>query len=49
MILGVTSVSWCTFSSSTYFVAAFGMQNQQILIAYPIFLLYSCFALMTIF
>lgn len=48
-VMAAVSITWCTISSSTLFVSAFNMKNQQILIAYPTFLFYSCFALMTVF
>lgn len=31
------------------FVAALSMREQRLLVAYPVFLFYFCFALMTIF
>nr|CAG8490611.1 13303_t:CDS:2 [Entrophospora candida] len=43
------SIIWSTYSSSTIFVTVLQMKEQHLLIAYPIALLYVCFALMTIF
>jgi len=47
--LGISSIFWCTYSSSSIFVTILGMKNQRILVAYPVGLLYACFALITIF
>lgn len=49
LIFGGATVLWCTASSSSMFVTALSMREQRILVAYPIGLFYSCFALMTIF
>jgi hypothetical protein len=49
MILSVVSIFWCSYSSSLMFVTILGMKEQRILIAYPICLFYTSFALMTIF
>ncbi|KAF0427351.1 Yip1-domain-containing protein [Gigaspora margarita] len=43
------AVGWCTYSSSTMFVTVLQMSEQRILVAYPVGMLYVCFALMTIF
>ncbi len=47
--LGLASILWCTYSSSGIFTAMLNMKNQRILVAYPVGLLYACFALITIF
>lgn len=47
--LGIASILWCTYSSSSIFVTILGMRNQKMLVAYPVGLLYACFALITIF
>lgn len=47
--LGVSSILWCTYASSGIFTTVLGMKNQRILVAYPVGLLYACFALITIF
>lgn len=47
--LGIISIIWCTFSSCTIFVTILSMKDQRMLIAYPIGLFYTCFALLTIF
>ena len=47
--LTIFSVIWCTLSASTIFVTVLGMKEQRILVAYPVGLLYACFALMAVF
>ncbi|KZW01895.1 Yip1-domain-containing protein [Exidia glandulosa HHB12029] len=47
--LAALSVSWCTYAASGIFVAVLRMTEQRFLVAYPISLLYSCFALLSIF
>ena len=42
-------VLWCTGIASKMFVSMLTMRNQFFLVAYPIFLFYAAFALMTIF
>ncbi len=49
LFLSILSILWCTFSATRLFVMGFSMQDQRFLIAYPVFLLYACFALITIF
>lgn len=49
LALGFTSILWCTYASSAIFVTILDMKNQRILVAYPVGLLYACFALITIF
>jgi len=48
-ILTGMAVLWCTASSSKLFVTALEMRDQQVLVAYPCGLLYSVFALITMF
>jgi len=48
-ILTGLAVLWCTASSSKLFVTALEMRDQQLLVAYPCGLLYSVFALITMF
>ncbi|KAJ1974923.1 hypothetical protein H4R35_003386 [Dimargaris xerosporica] len=48
-ILSSMAVLWCTFSASTLFVTTLSMSNQRLLVAYPVGLFYTCFALMTVF
>ena len=49
LILGSASVLWCTITSSNMFVTALSMKDQRVLVAYPVGLFYTCFALMTVF
>ncbi|KAI9294551.1 Yip1-domain-containing protein [Neoconidiobolus thromboides FSU 785] len=42
-------ITWATYAASTIFVTVLHMQNQRLLVAYPIALLYTCFSLITIF
>lgn len=42
-------ILWSALAASRFFEAALQMNSQRYLIAYPIFLLYSCFALVIIF
>lgn len=48
-VLAVLVLAWCTHTSSRFFETALRMQHRRWLLAYPCFLLYTCFALMTIF
>ncbi|KAI0342101.1 Yip1-domain-containing protein [Trametopsis cervina] len=48
-LLSTLSVLWCTWSASTIFVAVLRMSEQRLLVAYPIGLLYGCFALLSVF
>lgn len=47
--LSMAAVFWCTFTSTRFFEQAMAMRRQRHLIAYPVFLLYACFALITVF
>lgn len=48
-ICAIGCVLWCTGVASKMFVSVLSMRNQFFLVAYPIFLFYAAFALMTIF
>lgn len=48
-IASIIAVFWCTFSASGFFVAVLKLHNVRTLIAYPLFMFYSVFALMAIF
>lgn len=48
-LLTLISIIWCTFSASGIFVAVLRMSEQQMLVAYPVGLLYGCFALLSVF
>ncbi|CEP62710.1 transporter YIP1 LALA0_S06e01926g [Lachancea lanzarotensis] len=47
--LALVFVCWCTWSSSGFFTAAMHLHNTRVLIAYPLSIFYSVFALMAIF
>ncbi|KAJ3520353.1 hypothetical protein NM688_g9174 [Phlebia brevispora] len=48
-VLSILSILWCTWSASTIFVAVLRMSDQRLLVAYPVGLLYGCFALLSVF
>ncbi|KAF9268931.1 Yip1 domain family protein [Marasmius fiardii PR-910] len=48
-ILSLLSIIWCTYSASGIFVAVLRMSDQRLLVAYPVSLLYGCFALLSVF
>jgi hypothetical protein len=48
-VLSGLSIAWCTHSASSIFVAVLRMDHQRLLVAYPVGLLYGCFALLSIF
>ena len=48
-VLGVLVILWCTKSATFIFENALGMQQQRYLIAYPVALFYTAFALLSIF
>ena len=48
-VLSCISVAWCTLTCTRFFESAMNMRKQRFLIAYPTFLLYACFALITVF
>ncbi|KAI8094303.1 hypothetical protein BDF21DRAFT_330491 [Thamnidium elegans] len=47
--LTVISILWCTYSSSGMFSSVLHLNEQRLLVAYPVGLFYACFALMTFF
>jgi len=47
--LSLLSIVWCTYAASSIFVTILRMSDQRLLIAYPIGLLYGCFALFSVF
>ena len=49
LVLALAATFWCTKSASKMFVSVLHMIEQRILIAYPIGLIYFCFALMSVF
>ncbi|KZT11040.1 Yip1-domain-containing protein [Laetiporus sulphureus 93-53] len=48
-ILSTLSILWCTYAASGIFVAVLRMSDQRFLVAYPVGLLYGCFALLSVF
>jgi len=48
-LFSTLSVLWCTYSASGIFVAVLRMSDQRLLVAYPVALLYGCFALFSVF
>ena len=48
-LLSVLSILWCTYSASGIFVAVLALSDQRLLVAYPVGLLYGCFALLSVF
>ncbi|ELR22531.1 Yip1 domain family, member 5, putative [Acanthamoeba castellanii str. Neff] len=48
-VLAVVCIGWCTHSAALMFVTLLTMKDQHILVAYPIGLLYACFALISVF
>lgn len=48
-LLSTLSIVWCTYAASGIFVAVLRMSDQRLLVAYPIGLLYGCFALLSVF
>eukprot|EP00741_Cyanophora_paradoxa_P002480 tig00000076_g2404.t1 len=48
-VVSALSIGWATYMASGIFMESFNMKEQRILIAYPVGLFYTCFALITIF
>lgn len=48
-LLGVVTLFWCTLTAASYFELALKMEHQKWLVAYPVFLCYASFALLTLF
>ena len=48
-VAGLIVVAWCTKAATSIFEDALQMQQQRYLIAYPVFLFYSSFVLLSIF
>ncbi|KAI9013125.1 hypothetical protein BC832DRAFT_606373 [Gaertneriomyces semiglobifer] len=49
LLLSALSVLWCTYSASSMFTTVLAMNEQRLLVAYPVGLLYSAFALLAVF
>ncbi|KAJ2726471.1 hypothetical protein GGI07_000609 [Coemansia sp. Benny D115] len=48
-LAAIVPIAWCTYSSATMFVTVLSMSEQRLLVAYPICLFYTSFALLTVF
>jgi len=48
-MLSSLSIVWCTYAASGIFVTVLCMSDQRLLVAYPVGLLYGCFALLSVF
>ena len=48
-VCSIASVIWCAVSASKLFSDGLEMKRQQVLVAYPCAILYSVFALLTVF
>lgn len=48
-ILSLAAIVWCTVTSTRFFEQAMDAKSQRYLIAYPVFLQFACFALITVF
>lgn len=48
-IVSLGIIAWCTHSAASMFVAVLGNADQKLLVFYPVGLVYTCFALLTIF
>ena len=48
-IVTCSVVAWSTWSAASMFVGHLSMYNQKVLVAYPVFLVYVTFALITVF
>ena len=42
-------IAWCTINATRLFEHALHMREQRYLIAYPVAIIYACFALLTVF
>ena len=48
-IVALFAIAWCTITATRILEIELKMRDQRYLIAYPVFLLYSCFAMIVIF
>ncbi|KAJ1736466.1 hypothetical protein H4S06_002891 [Coemansia sp. BCRC 34490] len=49
LFAAILPIAWCTYSSATMFVTVLSMSEQRLLVAYPVCLFYTSFALLTVF
>lgn len=48
-LASILMIAWATATSSRFFATAISMHQQRWLVAYPVGLVYTCFALITVF
>eukprot|EP00299_Pterocystis_sp_00344_P012199 c5821_g1_i1.p1 GENE.c5821_g1_i1~~c5821_g1_i1.p1 ORF type:complete len:242 (+),score=41.05 c5821_g1_i1:65-727(+) len=49
LVVSALCILWATYTAARFFVTVLDMHNQQPLVAYPIFLFYTTFAIITVF
>jgi hypothetical protein len=49
LVLGIGCTAWSSYASTMYFEVVMKLHNKKWLIAYPVFLFYLTFVLITIF
>jgi protein YIPF5/7 len=49
MTLAAVCIMWCTATASRFFSVGIDLENQRWLVAYPIALIYVCFATLAVF
>jgi hypothetical protein len=49
VVIVIAAIAWCTYSASGMFTAVSGMRGMRFLVAYPLFLFYVGFGIMSIF
>ena len=49
LVLSLAAIAWCSNAAALFFVVALEADDQRWLIAYPVMLFYTCFALITVF
>lgn len=49
LFVTLSAITWSAVTASRFFVKAIDLKDQLFLVAYPVFLFYSCFALLTIY
>ena len=48
-MLSLAAIAWCSNAAALFFVVALEADDQRWLIAYPVMLFYTCFALFAVF
>ena len=49
LVLSLAAIAWCSNAAALFFVVALEADDQRWLIAYPVMLFYTCFALFAVF